>query len=81
MTVAAVLLAYAAFVGMLGARVLARARWTARAPLLGILTYLPAGGRCWPRWGWPGILSRPWGLWWWSTHSGLPTASLAGAQP
>ena len=40
MTVAAVLLAYAAFVGTLGARVLARARWTARAPLLGILTYL-----------------------------------------
>jgi Zn-dependent protease with chaperone function len=42
-TVAAVLLAYAAFVGTLGARVLARARWTARAPLLGILTYLAGG--------------------------------------
>jgi Zn-dependent protease with chaperone function len=42
-TVAAVLLAYAACVGTLGARVLARARWTARAPLLGILTYLAAG--------------------------------------
>ena len=43
MTVAAVLLAYAALMGTLGARVLARARWTARAPLLGILTYLSAG--------------------------------------
>ena len=43
MTVAAVLLAYAAVVGTLGARVLARARWTARAPLLGILTYLAGG--------------------------------------
>jgi len=42
-TVAAVLLAYAAFGGTLGARVLARARWTARAPLLGILTYLAGG--------------------------------------
>lgn len=42
MTVAAVLLAYAASVGTLGASVLARARWTARAPLLGILTYLAA---------------------------------------
>jgi bla regulator protein blaR1 len=42
-TVAAVLLAYAAFVGTLGARVLARARWMARAPLLGILTYLAGG--------------------------------------
>ena len=40
---AAVLLAYAGCVGTLGARVLARARWTARAPLLGILTYLAAG--------------------------------------
>ena len=43
MTVAVVLLAYAGCVGTLGARVLARARWTARAPLLGILTYLAAG--------------------------------------
>jgi Zn-dependent protease with chaperone function len=42
-TVAAVLLGYAALMGTLGARVLARARWTARAPLLGILTYLAAG--------------------------------------
>jgi Zn-dependent protease with chaperone function len=41
-TVALVLLAYAACAGNLGARVLARARWTARAPLLGILTYLAA---------------------------------------
>lgn len=43
MTVAAVLLVYAACMGTFGARVLARARWTARAPLLGILTYLAAG--------------------------------------
>jgi hypothetical protein len=41
-TVAAVLLAYAAGVGTLGARVLARAAWLARAPLLAILTYLAA---------------------------------------
>jgi Zn-dependent protease with chaperone function len=41
-TVAALLLAYAAGVGTLGAGVLARARWTARAPLLAILTYLAA---------------------------------------
>ena len=34
MTVAAVLLAYAALMGTLGARVLARARWTDRAPLM-----------------------------------------------
>ena len=43
MTVAAVLLGYAACVGTLGARVLGRAGWTARAPLLGIITYLAAG--------------------------------------
>jgi Zn-dependent protease with chaperone function len=42
-TVALVLVAYAACVGMLGPRVLARARWTARAPLLAIVTYLAAG--------------------------------------
>jgi Zn-dependent protease with chaperone function len=42
-TVAAVLLVYAACMGTFGARVLARARWTTRAPLLGILTYLAAG--------------------------------------
>ena len=42
MTVALVLLAYAACASTLGARVLARARWTAKAPLLGILTYLAA---------------------------------------
>jgi hypothetical protein len=41
-TVAAVLLAYAVGVGILGARMLARASWTARAPLLAILTYLAA---------------------------------------
>jgi Zn-dependent protease with chaperone function len=42
-TVGGVLLLYAACVGTLGARVLARARWTARAPLLGIVVYLTAG--------------------------------------
>lgn len=42
MTVAAVLLVYAACMGTFGARVLARARWTGRAPLLGVLTYLAA---------------------------------------
>jgi len=42
-TATLVLLAYAACVGTLGARVVARARWTARAPLLGILTYLAGG--------------------------------------
>ena len=42
MTVAAILLAYAVGVSTLGARMLARADWTARAPLLGILTYLAA---------------------------------------
>jgi Zn-dependent protease with chaperone function len=41
-TVAAVLLAYALGTGTLGARTLARAGWTARAPLLAILTYLAA---------------------------------------
>ena len=43
MTVAVVLMAYAACVGMLGPRVLGRAGWTARAPLLAIVTYLAAG--------------------------------------
>ena len=43
MTIAAVLLGYAACVGTLGARVLGRAGWTARAPMLGIVTYLAAG--------------------------------------
>jgi Zn-dependent protease with chaperone function len=42
-SIAVVLVAYAAGVGMLGPRVLARARWTARAPLLAIVTYLAAG--------------------------------------
>jgi Zn-dependent protease with chaperone function len=42
-TAAAVLLAYAACVGVLGSRMLGRARWMARAPLLAILTYLAAG--------------------------------------
>ncbi len=43
MTVAALLVAYAAGLGMLGSRMLGRARWTARAPLLAIVTYLAAG--------------------------------------
>ena len=43
MTIAAVLVAYAACVGTLGSRMLSRARWTARAPLLAIVTYLAAG--------------------------------------
>ena len=42
MTVAAILVAYALGAGTLGARILARADWTARAPLLAILTYLAA---------------------------------------
>jgi Zn-dependent protease with chaperone function len=41
-TVAAVLIAYAVGIGTLGGRLLGRARWTARAPLLGIVTYLAA---------------------------------------
>ena len=42
-TVAAVLVAYAACLGILGSRMLGRARWTARAPLLAIVVYLAAG--------------------------------------
>ena len=42
-TVAAVLVAYAGCLGILGSRMLGRARWTARAPLLAIVTYLAAG--------------------------------------
>jgi hypothetical protein len=41
-TVAVILLAYAAGAGTLGARMLARARWPVRAPLLGVITYLAA---------------------------------------
>jgi len=41
--VAAVLVAYAACLGMLGSRMLGRARWTSRAPLLAIVVYLAAG--------------------------------------
>jgi hypothetical protein len=41
-TVAILLVAYAAGLGILGSPLLARARWTARAPLLGIVTYLAA---------------------------------------
>ncbi len=43
MTVAAVLVAYAACLGTLGSGILGRAKWTARAPLLAIVTYLAAG--------------------------------------
>jgi Zn-dependent protease with chaperone function len=42
-TIAVVLVAYAVCVGTLGARILGRAKWTARAPLLAIVTYLAAG--------------------------------------
>jgi len=42
-TVAAVLVAYAAGAGILGSRMLGRAKWTARAPLLAIIIYLAAG--------------------------------------
>jgi Zn-dependent protease with chaperone function len=42
-TVGAALVAYAACLGLLGPRMIARARWTARAPLLAIVTYLAAG--------------------------------------
>jgi Zn-dependent protease with chaperone function len=41
-TVAAVLVLYAACVGTLGSRMLGRATWPARAPLLAIVTYLSA---------------------------------------
>jgi Peptidase family M48 len=41
-TVGAVLLAYAVCVGTLGSRMLGRARWPDRAPLLAIVTYLTA---------------------------------------
>jgi Zn-dependent protease with chaperone function len=41
-TVAAILVVYAACVGTVGARMLGRARWPARAPLLAIITYLAA---------------------------------------
>ena len=43
MTVAAVLVAYSVGLGILGPRMLGRAKWTARAPLLAIVTYLAAG--------------------------------------
>ena len=42
MTVASILLVYAASVGTVGSRMLGRARWAARAPLLGIVIYLAA---------------------------------------
>ena len=42
MTVATALVVYAACVGTLGARMLGRARWPGRAPLLAIVTYLTA---------------------------------------
>ena len=43
MTVATVLVAYAGGLGVVGSRMLGRARWTARAPLLAIVIYLAAG--------------------------------------
>ena len=43
MTSAAFLIAYAVCVGTLGSWLLGRSRWTARAPLLAIVTYLTAG--------------------------------------
>jgi Zn-dependent protease with chaperone function len=42
-TITMVLVAYAACTGTLGARILGRARWGERAPLLAIVTYLTAG--------------------------------------
>jgi hypothetical protein len=42
-TVAAVLVAYAAGLGILGSPMLGRTRWTARAPLLAMVIYLAAG--------------------------------------
>lgn len=42
MTVAAILLGYAVCAGTIGSRLLGRARWTVRAPLLAIATYLAA---------------------------------------
>lgn len=42
MTVAAALVLYAACVGTLGSRMLGRATWPARAPMLAIVTYLSA---------------------------------------
>jgi hypothetical protein len=47
-TIAAVLLAYAVGVGTLGAGMLARADWTARAPLLAIVTGLSSRRSPWP---------------------------------
>jgi len=41
--VAAVLVAYAACLGIVGSAMLGRAKWTARAPLLAIVVYLAAG--------------------------------------
>jgi Zn-dependent protease with chaperone function len=41
-TIAAVLVAYAVCIGTLGRRILSQARWTVRAPLLAIVTYLAA---------------------------------------
>ena len=42
MTVAVVLLGYAACVGTMGSKLLGRATWTVRAPLLAMVTYLAA---------------------------------------
>ena len=52
-TVAAVLVAYAAGLGVLGPRVLGRAGWTARAPRWPWSPTWRPGGRSSPRSGWP----------------------------
>lgn len=70
MTIGAVLVGYAACVGTLGSRMLGRPRWTARAPLLAIVTYLTAG--------WSDIVGQPRGRCWWSIWSQPPTAWPAG---
>ncbi len=80
MTIAAVLVAYAACLGILGSRMLGRARWTARAPLLAIVTYLAAGWSVIAALGLAGLtLSRPWGPCSWNIPSPPPTASPAGS--
>ena len=58
-TVAAVLLVYAACAGTLGARMLGRARWPARAPLLAIITYLTAAWSVVAALGLAGVTCRP----------------------
>ena len=73
MTVATVLVLYAACVGTLGSRMLGRAAWPSRAPLLAIVTYLSAA--------WSGTETQPWGPSWSTMRSQLPTASRARTRP